>query len=119
MNLPDKLGDADLPRDYAYVEDISDMIARACDLPTTRTRIFHLVEGSYSNRQIVETIRKINPQAQVTVEAREEEPKTFCMPKMDATTARTELGWQPKHNLHEGIKKILNYFRRQEGLPLF
>jgi hypothetical protein len=46
------------------VEDASSLITGVCDIPATKTRVFNVVEGEYSWRQVVETIRRVNPQTQ-------------------------------------------------------
>jgi nucleoside-diphosphate-sugar epimerase len=123
-NVPVTLAttDADMIRALCYVENISDLIVKACDAPTTRTRTFNAVEFQCSARQLVEIIRKVNPQAQVTIkEGVAIEAATWAgtpEPVLDTTGVRTELGWQPKYSFEEAITRIFNYFRQQKGLPL-
>ena len=105
---------------YTYVEDVSNLIVKACDVPITETRIFNTMEGNYTNRQVVEAIRKINPQARVIIEegVESEMYKNFQPPLLDTDSTRTEFGWQPKYGLEQGLRKVMNYFRHQERLPL-
>jgi nucleoside-diphosphate-sugar epimerase len=124
LNIPVTIakGDADPVRGngYAYIEDISNLIVKACEAPTTKTRVFNAIEGIYTNRQVIETIRNINPQARVTIgESVESEVFKNTRPALlDATKVRIELGWKPKYSLEEGLRKFFNYFRQQEGMPL-
>lgn len=116
LNIPVTIRDPDFVTSYIYVEDAADVHVKACDVPTTKTRVFNVREGEYTNRQLVETICKINPEAQVTlVEGTHE---AYRAPTMDTTALRAELGWQPKYSLEEALREIFNYFRQREGMPL-
>lgn len=123
LNIPVTVADADLPKGYLYVEDLSDAILTACDAPATRTRVFNLVEGEHTNREVAEIIGRLNPQARITLGemSKEDEEKTRHVrnrrPAMPSDGVRAELGWQPKYGLEQAIRKILNYFRQQEGMP--
>ena len=123
LNLPATLAttDADRIRALCYVENLSDLIIKACDVPTTKTRTFNAIEYQRSVRQLAEIIRKVNPKAQVTIkEGVGIEEATWGgnpEPVLDTTGVRTELGWKPKYSLEEAVKRIFNYFRQQEGLP--
>jgi UDP-glucose 4-epimerase len=114
LNIPVTIGNASVLNQVVYVEDLSAAIANACDVPTTRTRVFNIVEGHYTWRQIADTISNINPEAQVTVEEGAEQG--LFLPKVDGTGLRSELGWQPKYSLEEGLRTVLNDFRRKEGM---
>jgi UDP-glucose 4-epimerase len=119
LNIPVTTQNPDEVQNYVYVEDVSGIIAEVCDVPTTKTRVFNLNEGEYTWRQVVETVRKINPDAEVTLRLGAKGLMTgYVIPKVDATGVRTELGWQPKYSLEEGLRKVLNYFRQKEGMPL-
>jgi len=125
LNIPVTTQHANDVENYVYVEDASSVIAQACDIPTTKARVFNLIEGEYTWRHVVEIVRKINPEAQVTLEEEDRGLMTgypmsygFPLPTVDATGVRAELGWQPKYTLEEGLRKVLNYFRQKEGMPL-
>ena len=119
LNIPATIEDYDFTTAFLYVEDAAAIIVTACDVPTTKTRVFNAFEGDYTNRQVVETILKINPDARITLVKPEAGVVKGCpYPKVDASGVRTELGWQPKHRLEAGIRKCLNYFRHQRGLSL-
>lgn len=108
----------DLTLAYLYVEDLSSLIVKACECPTTKTRTFNVQEGEYSNRQVAEIARRINPRASVTIGAGELSLfHRVQLPKIDVTGVQTELGWRPQHSLEEGLRKSFNMWRRQKGLP--
>lgn len=121
LNIPTTIGGAHHITAIQYVEDTSDLICRACDVPATKSRIFNTGE-ELSMSQLAEIIRKINPQTQVTLEESREAGMVFVAPshpRLDTNGVRTELGWQPKYSIEGGLRKMFNYFRQQEGmLPL-
>ncbi len=117
LSIPVTIHDPDFVTGCLYVEDASALIVKACDVPTTKTRVFNVEEGEYSNRQIAEIIRKINPQAQVTlVEGKSSESHRVETSGRDTTGVRTELGWKPRYSLEDGIRKAFNIWRQQAGL---
>ena len=114
--------DSDKMRPLCYVENISDLIVKACDAPPTKTRTFNAVEYLISCRQLAESIRKVNPKTKVIIKdgVKSEEATWVGTPEpmLDTNAIRTELGWKPKYTLEEALAKIFNYFRKQEGLTL-
>lgn len=124
LNLPTKIAamDADRIQCFSYVENISDLIVKACGMPPTRTRIFNVPEYKCSIRQLVDIIYKVNPQARVTIEEKVETETTIWRgaPEVmvDTTRIQTELGWKPKYSLEGMIRKVFNNFRQQQGLSL-
>jgi nucleoside-diphosphate-sugar epimerase len=118
LNIPVTTQNPDEFQYYLYVEDASSVIAQACDIPTTKTRVFNIAEGGYTWRQVVETIHRINPEAQVVLEKEAQGLMTgYVLPRVNTTGIQRELGWQPKYSLEEGLRKVLNYFRQREGMP--
>jgi nucleoside-diphosphate-sugar epimerase len=113
--------DADKVRAFGYVENTSDLIIKACEAPATKTRTFNAMEYQCSMRQIVEAICKVNPKAKITIKngVAPDEATLGGSPEpiLDTKGIQTELGWKPKYNLEEALKRYLNYFRQQEGLP--
>lgn len=116
LNIPVTMTDPDYSNSYIYVEDCADAHVKACEVPTTKTRVFNLREGEYTNRQLLETIRKVNPDAKVSlVQGKSDGVR---VPKLDTPGLRSELRWQAKHTLEEALREIYNYWRRKEGMPL-
>jgi UDP-glucose 4-epimerase len=121
-NIPVTLKEPGFSINYIHVDDAADAHIKACEAPTTKTKVFNLCEGTHSNKELVETIRKINPEAQLTLE---EGISNLTMsrgdhhaPAMNTTRLHTELGWRPKYSFEEGLRKSLNYFRQQAGMPI-
>ncbi len=119
LNIPVTIGGANYTTPYEYVEDTADLVVKACEVPTTKSRIFNTgVELSVN--QLVEIIRKINPECQVTVEERRDVGEVFIPPshpKIDTSGLQAELGWQPKYSIEGGLRKMFSKFRQDEGLP--
>ncbi len=116
LNIPVTMADPDYSNSYIYVEDCADAHVKACEVPTTKTRVFNLREGEYTNRQLLETIRRVNPGAKVSlVQGKSDGVR---VPRLYTHGLRSELGWQAKHTLEEALREIYNYWRRKEGMPL-
>lgn len=119
LNIPAIIGGANQVTPYQYVEDTSELVLKACEVETTKSRMFNTGE-ELTISQLVEIIRKINPQAQVTVEERRDMGMVFVPashPRVDITAVKAELGWEPKYTIEGGLRKMFNYFRQEEGLP--
>ena len=70
-------------------------------------------------RQMVDIIRKINPEAKVTVEESRSAGKVFVPnshPKVDTSATKTEIGWEPKYSIEGGLRLMINLFRKEAGL---
>ncbi len=101
---------------YGVVDDAVTAILKACAVPSTKTRIFNISDGGlYDGWQLGEVIKKVNPVVKVKVEPGYHEVYDF--PLQDITEAREELGWVPEYPLDKGIKRVMNYYRQQKGLP--
>ncbi len=116
LNIPVTMADPDYSNSYIYVEDCADAHVKACEVPTTKTRVFNLREGEYTNRQLLETIRRVNPGAKVSL--LQGKSDGVRVPRLDTPGLRNELKWQAKHTLEGALREIYNYWRRKEGMPL-
>ena len=116
LDLPVTIHYADVGWHCVYVEDLSRLIILACEAPPTKTRVFNVSDGAYYNGwQLAEVVQKINPKANVTVEATS--GWLYYWPRVDISAVKEELGWQPEYSLEQGLKKIFNYYRHREGMP--
>jgi nucleoside-diphosphate-sugar epimerase len=112
--------DADKARALGYSENISHLILKACEAPPTKTRNFNAVEFFVSGKQLVESMRKVNPRAKLIIKngvsLEEQTWAGNAEPNLDISSIRKELVWEPKFTLEEALTRIFNYFRAQEGM---
>jgi len=105
-----------------YVENTSDLLVKACEAPTTKTRTFNAPEYQVTTQQLVESMRRVNPKANIIMKD-VVSPKGATWgdaqePAVIATGLQKELGWKPKYSLDEAIRKMFNHFRKDAGMPL-
>jgi nucleoside-diphosphate-sugar epimerase len=104
---------------YLYIEDAATVTVKACEAPTPKTKMFNLHTGIYYNGwELAEMLTEINPQAKITVEPGKVD---YNYPMVDISAAQKELGFSPlfsyKEGFKEGLRYVLNYFRKQNNLP--
>lgn len=102
-------GDGTTCRDYTYIDDIIDGIKRAINYNIDGFEVFNLGAGSpVSLRQMVQTIEKVlNKKAKIEYLPMQEGDvlRTSC----DISKARDLLGYNPKINFEDGIKKYIKW----------
>ena len=109
-------GDGAQTRSFCYVDDLVDGIVRLLmsdeHMPVN---IGNPVEMSLL--QFAETINKMvgNP-AGIAFAAAARSARDPQRRQPDITRARTLLGWEPKVNLEEGLRKTIPYFKQKLGL---
>jgi dTDP-glucose 4,6-dehydratase len=106
-------GNGSQTRSFCYVSDLVDGIARL--LFTEFHEPVNL--GNPDEVSILEFAREIlelsgSPSKLVFKPLPQDDPKVR---KPDITRARQLLGWQPKVNRHDGLKRTLDHFRHQVG----
>ncbi len=98
--------------DWQYVEDVSRSIVMSCICPATKTRVFNVKGGIRSVKEGVAYLKKLVPDAQITVE-----PGVFGISwDYDAIPIAQEVGFTPEYTMEQGILKTLNRFRELAGL---
>lgn len=107
-------GDGSSERDYTYVDDILDGILKAHD-KSRGFRIYNLGESAtISLRELVAAIGRATgkePQVEWQPFQPGDVPRTFA----DVSRARTELGYDPRVNLAEGLLRFVAWYRGPEG----
>jgi UDP-glucuronate decarboxylase len=104
-------GDGNQTRSFCYVTDLLDGIARLMGTPDNFLGPVNLGNPHESTiRELAETIIKITGSKSKIVhrplpadDPRQRQP--------DITIARTELGWEPKVTIEDGLKETIAYFK--------
>jgi UDP-glucose 4-epimerase len=105
--------DGEQTRDYVYVDDVADAVARALDRPDARGV---LNVGTGLEVSVNELYRRLAGLAGVTAPP-ERGPKRegdWRRGALDATRAARALGWTPRTALDEGLARTMAYFREAE-----
>jgi len=104
-------GDGKIVRDYIYIEDAVEAFILSSETQT-KNKIFNIGAGmGTSLNELLALIREVTGEE---VEVRYEPGRPFDVPVniLDIERAKTELGWQPKVSLKDGILKVWQYFQK-------
>jgi UDP-glucose 4-epimerase len=109
-------GDGEQTRDYVYVGDVVDAFMRA--LGSEVQGNFNVGTGTETsvNELYREVARAVGSGA--AAEHGPPRPGEQRRSSVDNTRIRTELGWEPKVQLTEGIGLTVDYFRTQAAAPV-
>jgi UDP-glucuronate decarboxylase len=105
-------GDGRQTRSFCYVEDLIDGVVRMMDTGVEQTGPINLGNpAEFTMLELAETILKL---AESSSRIRfaplpADDPRQR---KPDLRLAGTELGWQPRVTLEDGLKETIGYFRR-------
>lgn len=99
-------GDGKVVRDYLYVGDVADALARALEHGGSH-RVINI--GSGVGRDLNDIIAAIERVLGRRVERRHVAGRSFDVPAnvLDIRLARAELGWQPQTPFEEGLRRTL------------
>jgi UDP-glucose 4-epimerase len=111
------LVDPDIARDFVFVADAVDAFIKAAErAPAASGRVFNLGTGRQTTlREIVETARRLF--------GVKEEPVWNTMPQRtwdtkvwvaDSVRIRTELGWEPKTTLEQGLAATAEWLEKAD-----
>ena len=108
-------GDGKQTRSLCYVDDMVDGLIKLMFLPNTKAQIVNL--GSTDEHTVSEyaqLVKKLTSSKSEIVfdeELPKDDPKVR---KPDITRAKQLLDWQPKIDIEEGIKRIINYYQKSQ-----
>jgi len=105
-------GDGSQSRDFIYVADAIDATVAALD-KTLRSRAFNIASGRETT--ILELAKKMQEVARVPSDLRFEPPRKGDIRRSVATITRaqSELGFQPKASLDDGLSATIQWFARK------
>ena len=101
-------GDGNVVRDYVYVGDVADAFSKAVDYDGIHS-VFNI--GSGSGKSLNELIGEIKETLGFNFDVRYLPSRSFDVPVsvLNNSLAHKELGWTPKVEFHEGIKKTAHW----------
>ncbi|MBN1781687.1 GDP-mannose 4,6-dehydratase [bacterium] len=105
-------GDGKQTRDLSYVTDIADGIVRVCESGDVIGETINL--GCGNEYKIIDIARKILKLAgSGTIEFQEKRPGDVTRLFADASHARECIGYRPRVDFDEGLKRTVEWFRSQ------
>lgn len=103
------LGDGSQYRNFIYVEDLAQGNVAALQ-PAAVNQTYNL-EGirPVTIKEIAETVKKLV--GDVAIEYREARPGDYSGAIVSSEKAKQELGWEPKVDFEEGIKRYIDWYK--------
>lgn len=111
-------GDGESERDYTYIDDIVQGILRALEVPYS-FEVFNL--GNSRTVNLLELVKLIGnvigkqPRLVRLPDQKGDVPRTWA----DLSHSRKILGYQPRVDIAEGIKRFVNWYRNQSQVMPF
>lgn len=104
-------GDGTHTRDYVYVEDV----ARANVLALNSDFVGELNIGTTTEISTNEVFRKVASEMGALIEEKHsaERPGEQVTSSLDYSKAKQILGWEPKVNFDEGVKKVVQWYKNK------
>lgn len=104
-------------RDYFYVEDGAAaymlLAERLADDPALAGEAFNFSnESQVTVREVVDRILKVMGRTDLVPDVRNEVANEIVHQYLDATKARTRLGWRPKFELEDGLARTVAWYER-------
>lgn len=106
-------GDGEQSRDFTYVEDVVDLILKAARVPGVAGSLYNAGNGNrYTLNQIWEVLQKIEG---VSIPALHGPSRAGDVrhSQADTTAAVRDLGHAPRFSLEEGLRRTLEWYRRE------
>lgn len=105
-------------RDFIFVDDVIDAYLKATRLPKLSGEIFNIGTGhQHSIKEVVSTVEKIiGTKVKTNWRAMPPRPWDTNIWLADNSKARRLLKWQPKNNLEQGLRKTINWFKKNSHL---
>jgi UDP-glucose 4-epimerase len=94
-------------RDYVYVKDVIDAFLKSADFEKNDFEIFNIGNGkSYSVKEIIDILIEISAKNIDADSSKKGENEGITDSVANINKAESELGWEPKINLKQGLKEI-------------
>ncbi len=103
---------------WTYVDDAAHAIVLACKSGKTKTRSFSVRGAIHSVGEIIDYVKELIPDANVSVLSLEKSQSHLIMTcKYDMSRIEEELGFKLQWTMKQGVKETINMVRRDKGLP--
>jgi UDP-glucuronate 4-epimerase len=105
-----QFGDGSSSRDYTYIDDIVDGIARAIDHPH-KYEVFNLGKGDGTSlKEFIDLVQKYTGK-QAIIKILPDQPGDVPYTCADVTKARRLLGYKSKVSFDEGIRRTAEWYK--------
>ena len=106
-------GDGRTRRDYTYIDDIISGVRAAIDYDASDYQIFNL--GESQTVELIQLIALLEKEldSHAIIDRQPLQPGDVPQTFADVTKARELLGYDPKTKIEEGIKRFVEWFRRE------
>ena len=109
-------GDGTTSRDYTYVDDIVDGIIKSCEYTLNNKNVYEILNlGNSSPISLKEMINTIGKTLGVEPEIKQlpMQPGDVDRTYADISKAKKLIGYEPKTNFEEGIKKFVEWYKNE------
>lgn len=105
-------GDGSVARDYVYIDDVVEALQLAA-VHQGEGRVFNVGSGeARSLNDVLAAIRAVVP-GELDVAWRPGRPLDVPVSALDCTRAREELGWIPRTQFEEGLRRTLDWLKER------
>jgi threonine 3-dehydrogenase len=111
--------DANEPLPMMYIPDCLDGTVALLEAPKEKLKrnVYNLAGFSFTPDQLLTSIRKVIPDAQITYKRGIQQDIAHSWPdSLDDSNARNDWGWNPKWNLDTMTADMIKAIRKQKGL---
>lgn len=104
-------GDGSTRRDYTYVDDIIDGVMAAIDYDQTNYEVINLGESRTVELNELISLLEKELDTHAIIDRQPPQPGDVPQTYADISKARTLLGYQPKTQIEEGLRRFVEWFR--------
>src|SRR2546430_5188539 len=105
-------GDGEQTRDFTYISNVVDANLRSAQAYEASGKVFNVANGqSVSINEVLETIKKLTGQTEVSAEYFDERPGDVRDSLADLSAAKSVLGYAPTVGLEAGLKLTLDWWK--------
>jgi nucleoside-diphosphate-sugar epimerase len=110
LGQPVEVDAADAVTDWLYIKDAVRSLMLVREVDSLKERIYNIGAGTYSVREVVETVKQVIPDARFQLKSEKIFP---WPPSYDWSKARDELGYTPLFTIEEGIKDFVEEVKKR------